>query len=616
MENNLYKNNGDYNLYRCTITIGKNDKKTELDLSNIMQDIVLYESIYTPFMSGNITLSDNLNLLDFATLGYGEKINIEYSTAGIENKIIFEGLVYSVSEPYRATEHTSLYTLHFASHPFLYAKRLKHWNAYKNNTLADIVKTLFDKTYEMVDSEIRKELSVTMTSGNRYILFTGHDTIEAFQMCSRYAASNDDLFGFVFYENSKEFRFVPLEALFKAAPTMEYFISQRGAYTGTDSETTHDAVKSGFEESFNQYQDLTFEKNKTLLESIVDGSLGTTYNFVSLRDKVNSKITTDSGKFNDNVLSENQYLSNYVTLDNEGLIIVKPQIQLFGDEQNIVKNETVLNRCNNIAINIATFGNSELKVGDIVKANIPRWSTGMGESDSVDRYTGNYLVAEIKHIMTRNAYNTRLKIIRDGINGPPIEVEDRSRTYNDAPNQALLEEGANENIEKEEQQIATDKKYSITATGRMQGNRGAFGIMSILEDQKPIFTISFRSGSSAGNGIFSIWNGNFLCNHYRNRRPGSGDYNKSMTIGNVGFSFDLDPVNKAGVNRGDLRIHPDGGKTIGNGSAGCLAVNGSQSELLKCENLLRNIIKQQKNIPVFVNISGNPNNKTRRAGNE
>ena len=90
----------------------------------------------------------------------------------------------------------------------------------------------------------------------------------------------------------------------------------------------------------------------------------------------------------------------------------------------------------------------------------------------------------------------------------------------------------------------------------------------------------------------------------------------TYTIGNVGFSFNLDPVNKAGVRRGDLRIHPDGGATIGNGSAGCLALNGSQSELLKCENLLRDIIKQQKNIPVFVNIAGNTNNKTRRAGNE
>lgn len=607
MENNLYKNNGDYNLYRCTITIGKNDKKTELDLSNIAQDIVLYESIHSPYMSGNITLSDHLNLLDFATLGQGEKINIEYSTTGIENKIIFEGLVYSVSEPYRASEHTSLYTLQFASHPFLYAKRLKHWNAYKNTTLSNIVKTLFDKTYEMVDSEIKKPLKISETDRNRYVLFTGHDTIEAYQLCSRFAGSKDSLFGYVFYENSKEFRFVPLEELFKTEPVMEYFIAQRSAYV--------DSVESGFEESFNRYQDLVFEKNKTHLESIVDGSLGTTYNFVSLRDKVNSKITTDSGKFADNVLSENQYLSNYVTLDNEGLIIVLPQTQLFGDEENVVKNETILNRCNNIAVNIATFGNSELKVGDIVKANIPRWSTQMGESDSVDRYSGNYLVSEIKHILTRNAYNTRLKLIRDGINGPPIEVEDRSRTYNDAPNQALLEEGANENIENEEQ-IATDKKYSITATGRMQGNRGAFGIMSVLEEEKPIFTIPFRSGSSAGNGIFSIWNGNFLCNHYRNRRPGNGDYNKAMTIGNVGFSFNLDPVNKAGVRRGDLRIHPDGGATVGNGSAGCLAVNGSQSELLKCENLLRDIIKQQKNIPVYVNIAGNPNNKTRRAGNE
>ena len=89
-----------------------------------------------------------------------------------------------------------------------------------------------------------------------------------------------------------------------------------------------------------------------------------------------------------------------------------------------------------------------------------------------------------------------------------------------------------------------------------------------------------------------------------------------MNIGDVGFSFDLNPVDEKSVWRGDLRIHPDGGSTIGNGSAGCIAVNGNRQSLLKCESLLRDIINKQKFIPVYVNITGNPNNKTKRAGNE
>ena len=75
---NVYKNNGDYTLEKCTLTIGKDDKKTELDLSNIYLDITIYESLHTPFISGVITISDNNNLLDFATLGNGERLNIEF----------------------------------------------------------------------------------------------------------------------------------------------------------------------------------------------------------------------------------------------------------------------------------------------------------------------------------------------------------------------------------------------------------------------------------------------------------------------------------------------------------------------------------------------------------
>ena len=611
----LYKNNGDYNLHRCVLIIGENESKTEIDISNVFQDVTIYESIHSSFMSGSVVLTDNLNLLDFATLGYGEKILIEFSTAGIENKTVFEGTVYSVSEPYRATEHTTLYTLYFASYSSIFAKRTRHWTAHKEKTMSEIVKAVFEETAQYAWADNKKPLEVTDTETRRYILFTGHDTVEAVKLCAKYARSTNDECGFVFYENSKSFCFKPLEQLMKQEPVMEYFLSQKGAYSGNGQTTNQEAVKSGFEESFNNYQDLIFEKNKTHLESIIDGSLGMTYNFVSIRDRYNQKVTSDVGKHVNKKLSDNPYMANYVELDNEGKIVVIPQIQLFGDEETVVRNDAVLKRCNNISINIATFGNSELKVGDVVKANIPRWSTNMGEEDSVDRYSGNYLVAEIKHVLNRNAYNTRLKIIRDGINGEPIEVVDQSKVYNEDEDQEALEQGANENVENENA-ISEDKKYTIKAVGAMQGSRGAFGTMHVYENNSVIFSIPFRSGSSAGRGIYSIWNGNFRCNNYSNRRTGAGRYNKAMNIGDVGFSFDLNPVDKQSVWRGDLRIHPDGGSTIGNGSAGCIAVNGNRQSLLKCESLLRDIINKQKFIPVHINITGNPNNKTKHAGNE
>lgn len=41
---------------------------------------------------------------------------------------------------------------------------------------------------------------------------------------------------------------------------------------------------------------------------------------------------------------------------------------------------------------------------------------------------------------------------------------------------------------------------------------------------------------------------------------------------------------------------------------GCISISGSQDELLQFEEVVRDILKSQKNIPTFIDIKDNPNN--------
>ena len=462
---NVYKNNGDYTLEKCTLTIGKDDKKTELDLSNIYLDITIYESLHTPFISGVITISDNNNLLDFATLGNGERLNIEFATAGNSTTIKGEYLVYATTTPIRNNEHSMIYGLQFASHPFIYAKRLRHWNATKEKSFSEVVTDIFKKLQDSYEGQ-KKELKATEVENSRHIVFTGHDTMEAIDTCSRYAKSKDGYYAYLFYENNQEFCFKPIEELFKQEPLMEYNIAQSGAYSGYGSETTHDALKSAHEEAFNNYQDFEFEHTQNFLDKVMNGLLGATYNFVSLRDRYNLKIPSNAGEFRDNALTDNQFMADHITVNSDGAIYVLPQTQLYGDEENVVRRDVILKRNNNVAINIATFGNSALKVGDMIKANIPRWHTEMGEDIEVDKYSGLYLISEIKHVLNRNAYNTRLKIVRDGFNDKNITVEDKTPEYKENPDTVKTEYV--ESTKKEESVLEKEKQTEKAMYGESE----------------------------------------------------------------------------------------------------------------------------------------------------
>ena len=462
---NIYKNNGDYNLDRCTLTIGKDEKKTELDLSNIYLDITIYESMHTPFMSGVLTLSDNNNLLDFATLGNGEMLNIEYSTAGNPTTIKIEALVYATTTPIRNNEHSMIYGLQFATHPFVYAKRLRHWNATKDKPFSEVAQDIFKKMQDSYESTYKKELKATEVENNRHMVFTGHDTIEALDLCCRYSKSKEGLYAYLFYENNQEFCFKPIEELFKQEPVMEYNIAQSGSYSGYGSETTQDAVKSAHEEAFNNYQDFEFDKTPSFLDRIMSGILGATYNFISLRDRYNFKIPSNAGEFVENALTDNTFMADHITVNSDGAVYVLPQTQLYGDEENVVRRDVILKRNNNVAINIATFGNSALKVGDMITANIPRWHTEMGDDLEIDKYSGKYLVAEIKHVLNRNAYNTRLKIVRDGFNDKNVTVEDKTPEYKENPDTVKKEYVDANNKEESvlDKEKATEKAMQATA---------------------------------------------------------------------------------------------------------------------------------------------------------
>lgn len=78
--------------------------------------------------------------------------------------------------------------------------------------------------------------------------------------------------------------------------------------------------------------------------------------------------------------------------------------------------------------------------------------------------------------------------------------------------------------------------------------------------------------------------------------------NKAMIKDGIGYSINLNPLFE--TNRDYLRIHPDGNVF---GTEGCIGLTGNQSVQKSFVNLLRPLYSAYGNIPLNVNIKGNPN---------
>lgn len=399
-----YFDDGQYNLLKLTVKTATANP-VELDLTNIMVDLVLYESIYTDTLSGNVSIIETDNMVKEYSLGNGEVIEIQFNTAGIEQVTRMNAVVYKVSEATRVSEHATGYILHFMSEECLNSLRRRQFTGHTAE-ISSIVSEVYDRIKRGTDP---KPLEVTQTRNIHNFVFTGQEGLRAIQMMANQAISTADETGYLFFEDMDKFQFVPLEKLYQQEPVVEYVYKNSSVF---------EDVKKKNEESFNAYQDFTVIQGSNLSERMNDGVYGGTWARFSILDK-NLQIVNYNAK--DNFVKEKSLAKSPVPIDSNYNDSFSDKLYLtYGLEQNDGFNPYVNGRMNklrssNFAISIGTFGDSTLRVGQTCKANIPNWSIdGMDPTNpNRDVLTGKFLIAEIKHIFSQKLYTQRIKLIKD-----------------------------------------------------------------------------------------------------------------------------------------------------------------------------------------------------------
>lgn len=399
-----YSRSGEYQLSKAVIITNTNNP-VELDIAPSFVDAAIYESIFEHGMSGNISIIDTNNIRQKYALGFGETVLLEWATAGLDDTISVTGTVYDISEPSQVNDHTSGFTLHFASPEVVNAKSNRIFSGY-NTTCDGIVQAIFDKIKRDVPFKA-KSLDATPTRNIENFLFTGQQAVTSIQMVVDRAISSSGKMGYLFFENNQQFKFTPIEDLYAQEPIIEYRYSSSAAYTDANNIQ---------EESFNTFQDFQIDAPNKHMNDVDDGQHGSSWGYLSILDKsltvVNYNAQEDFDKVNSlgNTPNAIADIANPDYSDKLSMQYVNVREQ---NEGAIVKNRMKLLKSSTANVNIGTFGASFIKVGDVCTATIPAFSSEDFKSESVDTASGKFLIVEIKHVLTGKMYNQRIRLMKD-----------------------------------------------------------------------------------------------------------------------------------------------------------------------------------------------------------
>ena len=253
---------GDFRITTMKLTSANLDIKTGsganfLDLTtSIWHELNFYEDIYSPIVSGDITLTDTVGLIESFPIIGEEILDVSFSTAGASlpptsgpsavsstlpageapKQVINRFRVYKVDPPVQVTDNSRTIKLYFVTdNQFtnLLSKVRKIYPTKQNipntrvadndkpYTLADMARDIFydffiGKKKPLRQPVTRKPFLVEPTRYNSEIVIPNWNPFKAISfLASKAVAANPETKGanFVFYQTLQGFRFVSIETL-------------------------------------------------------------------------------------------------------------------------------------------------------------------------------------------------------------------------------------------------------------------------------------------------------------------------------------------------------------------------------------------------------------------
>jgi len=410
---------GDVSIEKCDIFTSAGMRK---DIAAQVLAVTIYEDIFSPFMTGSLTLRESYDLVNLFPFVGEEMIEIEIITPTLDETQNIKGVFYI----YKMTDRVLLgdrqvgYVLHFISNEAVIDLNKKISKVYSGKP-EDIVKSLVTDTFNGLQST--KEVFVEPTNKDIKFISNFWSPAKCINYATSFAVNSNDAANYVFFENRYGFYFVSLDTLYT-----------NGLYQSfTKDGYTRDSLPGGGDaknpiEDYRRIEELVIPNGFDYMDKVRSGLYSSKLVSYDLNKKIYNVKNYDIKQKYDrwNHLNPYPVLGNNVIFRANSLLINYPRDNAnfsgYGDATNFKYAQeriSLMKLAESGKIEITVPGRSDYTAGQKVAVTLNKIEPVNKEDDDQDlvdkMFSGYYIISAINHYVTRDRHECHMELIKDSL---------------------------------------------------------------------------------------------------------------------------------------------------------------------------------------------------------
>jgi len=423
-----FQNAGDF-ILDGVLVVGSSGEA--INIQNLVREINIYQSLDSPFMSGNMMISDSEGISELLPFLGQERLIFQVRTPNAESTLNYNrynAIIYNVEARFQTSERMQSLVLNFTTLEHYKNIRTKISSSF-NGTISQIVeKILTDATL----LGTKKKVHIDITKNIRKYVIPNLNPFQTINLLKEEAVSLEEQAPhFLFYENPDGFHFRSLDSLLGSKRSLS--VSHKHTYSASPP-----GGEDPPEKSMTTILSWVVEDNTNHFLSTKLGMFGSTLYTHDIFNKNIQKFEFDYTKDSfDKRNATDQDLPAFGSLVSQGIIDVNekktitefPNSKVYvhpsasdklhsvGTDNNADEwlQESISRELEReyFTLKIETYGNTNIMVGDIIDVVIPanKPLTASSGANSVDNIlSGRYLITSLHHMITPTENNHRMTL--------------------------------------------------------------------------------------------------------------------------------------------------------------------------------------------------------------
>lgn len=392
-----------------------------VDVYNFVLDINIYEDMFSPTLSGNITLNDAQDLINLMPFIGEEKLLITFKTPSMSDKaaLVEQAFyIYKMTDRKYTAERAVQYTLHFISFEGVRDLNNKLSKGYSGQ-ISELVKR-FIKGDLASEKEINAEDTKNTISyvSNYWSPFTNIN-----YLARRSISKTNDAANYVFYENTRGFNYRSIDQLLEQDPVTKYIYDNN-----TRDPSGAGSSKRDVTDELSRIDSYTINSAFDYMQRIQNGM----YKARLITHEIVTKTYNVQTKEYENEYTKHNHLNPF-PLSTTG---IPAKTAAFIDVRNRalenftnfrtddmkswhLKGIMQMAEAHAFQMEITVPGTSNVCVGDVIDVYIYRTTPYRAtdtEEDIIDKtFSGRYLVTSLCHNLNREKHNMNLTVVKDSL---------------------------------------------------------------------------------------------------------------------------------------------------------------------------------------------------------